>query len=127
MQVKDMINLYIEEGITASDILTLNKAGYTPEIIKELKNNGMQSEDIKNEAAEKQAEQEQQKQIAAESKKESEALTSQLEEANNKIAELEKKIESIQADNRGKDMSGELSQPDQDRLKDITDYVSSLM
>lgn len=127
MEVKDMISLYIEEGITASDILTLNKAGYTPEIIKELKNNGMQSEDVKNEAAEKQAEHEQQKQIAEESKKESEALTSQLEEANNKIAELEKKIESIQADNRGKDMSGELSKPDQDRLKDITDYVSSLM
>ena len=126
MEIRDMISLYMEEGITAADVLTLNKAGYTPELIKELKNNGMQSDDIKKQADEKQAEQEQQKQIAEESKKESEALSEELEAAKKEIADLKNLIGNIQADNRGKDIEGELPKPD-DYKKNITDYISSLM
>lgn len=126
MEIRDMISLYLEEGITAADVLTLNKAGYTPELIKELKNNGVQSDDIKKQADEKQAEQVQQQQIAEESKKESEALTAELEAAKQEIADLKNMIGNIQADNRGIDMQGELPDPDEYK-KNIQDYISSLM
>ena len=126
MEIKEMINLYIEEGITATDVLTLNKAGYTPDIIKELKNNGMQSDTIKQQAEEQQAQHIQQQAEAEEAKKLSEALSSELEAAKSEIADLKKMIESIQADNRGKDMTGELPDPDAYK-KNLADYIASKM
>ena len=125
MEIMEMVKL-AREGIKASDVVALNNAGYTPEIIEELKNNGMQSDEVKQQAEEKHQEYEQQKQLAEESKKESEALIEQLNAANEKIAILEKQIESIQADNRGKDMSGELPDPDEYK-KNLTDYIASIM
>ena len=126
MEIRDMISLYLEEGITAADVLTLNKAGYTPELIKELKNNGVQSDEIKKQADEKQAEQVQQQQIAEESKKESEALSAELDAAKKEIADLKNMIGNIQADNRGIDIQGDLPDPDEYK-KNIQDYISSLM
>lgn len=125
MEIMEMIKL-AHEGISASDVLALNKAGYTPEIIEELKNNGMQSDDVRDKAEEQHNENEQNRQQAEEFKKNVEALTAQLEAANNKIAELQNKIESIQADNRGTDMTGELPDPD-DYKKNLKKYIASKM
>lgn len=125
MEIMDMIKL-AHEGVSASDVLALNKAGYTPEIIEELKNNGMQSEEVKQQAKEKHAENIQQQQEAEAAKKESESLKSQLEEANTKINELQNMIKSIQADNRGQDMQGDLPDPEEYK-KNLTDYIASKM
>lgn len=125
MEIMEMIKL-AHEGVSARDVLALNKAGYTPEIIEELKNNGMQSDEVKQQAEAKQAEHEQNTQQAEEFKKNAEALTAQLEEANNKIAELQNKIETIQAGNRGEDMEGDLPDPDEYK-KNLQDYIASKM
>ena len=125
MEIMDMIKL-AHDGVSASDVLALNKAGYTPEIIEELKNNGMQSDDVRDKAEEQHNENEQNRQQAEEFKKNAEALTAQLEEAQNKIIELQNKIESIQADNRGQDMQGDLPDPDEYK-KNLTDYIASKM
>ena len=125
MEIMEMIKL-AHEGVSASDVLALNKAGYTPEIIEELKNNGMQSDEIRNQAEEKHTENEQNKQLAEESKKAAEALTLQLGEANNIIAELQKQIETIQAGNRGEDMEGDLPDPDAYK-KNLQEYIASKM
>ena len=125
MEIMDMIKL-AHDGVSASDVLALNKAGYTPEIIEELKNNGMQSDDVRDKAEEQHNENEQNRQQAEEFKKNAEALTAQLEEANNKINELQNMIATIQADNRGTDMQGDL--PDHDEYKkNLTDYIASKM
>ena len=125
MEIMDMIKL-AHDGVSASDVLALNKAGYTPEIIEELRNNGMQSEEVKQQAEEKHAENIQQQQEAEAAKKESESLKAQLEEANTKINELQNMIATIQADNRGQDMQGELPDPDEYK-KNLTDYIASKM
>lgn len=126
MEIKDMINLYIEEGITATDVLTLNKAGYTPDIIKELKENGLQSNEVKQQAKEQQQENQQQQQELQQAKEETNTLTEQLNNAQKEIADLKKMIESIQADNRGKDMEGDLPDPEEYK-KNLSDYISSKM
>ena len=110
----------------ATDVLALNKAGYTPEIMKELSENGVQTDNVKQQVEEKQAEEQHQQQALNEYKESAETLANDLAEANKQIEELKKQIESIQAQNRGADMSGEI-EPDKDKLKDITEYVSSLM
>ena len=125
MEIMQMIKL-AHEGISASDVLALNKAGYTPEIIEELKNNGMQSDEVKQKAEEQHAENEQYRQRAEEAAQDVEALTAQLEDATFKIAELEKMIETIQAGNRGEDMQGELPDPDEYK-KNLTEYIASKM
>ena len=125
MEIMDMIKL-AHAGVKASDVLVLNNAGYTPEIIEELKNNGMQSEEVKLQAEEKQAEHEQRQREAEESKASAEALKAQLEEANKKIEELNKMIDTIQAGNRGTDMQGELPDPDEYK-KNLEEYIASKM
>lgn len=125
LSIFEMIDL-AKQGIKATDVLALNKAGYTPEIMKELSENGVQTDNVKQQVEEKQAEEQHQQQALNEYKESAETLANDLAEANKQIEELKKQIESIQAQNRGSDMSGEI-EPDKDNLKEITDYVSSLM
>lgn len=125
LSIFEMIDL-AKQGIKATDVLALNKAGYTPEIMKELSENGVQTDNVKQQVEEKQAEEQHQQQALNEYKESAETLANDLAEANKQIEELKKQIESIQAQNRGADMSGEI-EPDKDKLKDITEYVSSLM
>jgi len=125
LSIFEMIDL-AKQGIKATDVLALNKAGYTPEIMKELSENGVQTDNVKQQVEEKQAEEQHQQQALNEYKESAETLANDLAEANKQIEELKKQIESIQAQNRGSDMSGEI-EPDKDNLKDITEYVSSLM
>ena len=125
MEIMEMIKL-AHEGVSASDVLALNKAGYTPDIIEELKNNGMQSDEIKKQADDKNAEHEQDKKLAEESQAAAEALKTKLEEAENKIKELETMIETIQAGNRGEDMQGDLPDPDEYK-KNFKDYIADKM
>ena len=125
LTIKQMIEL-ARQGVSASDVLALNKAGYTPEIMKELEQNGMQSDEVKQQAEEKQSEREEQQKKLEQYELETEILNKKLEDATNTIEALKKQIESIQAQNRGNDMSGDLGS-DEDNLKDVTEYVSSLM
>lgn len=125
LSISQMIDL-AKQGIKATDVLALNKAGYTPEIMKELSENGVQTDNVKQQVEEKQAEEQHQQQALNEYKESAETLANDLAEANKQIEELKKQVESIQAQNRGSDMSGEI-EPDKDNLKDITEYVSSLM
>ena len=125
MEIMEMIKL-AHEGVSASDVLALNKAGYTPDIIEELKNNGMQSDEIKKQADDKNAEHEQYKKLAEESQAAAEALKTKLEDAENKIKELETMIETIQAGNRGEDMQGDLPDPDEYK-KNFKDYIADKM
>ena len=125
LSIAQMIDL-AKQGIKATDVLALNKAGYTPEIMKELSENGVQTDNVKQQVEEKQAEEQHQQQALNEYKESAETLANDLAEANKLIEELKKQIESIQAQNRGSDMSGDI-EPDKDNLKDITEYVSSLM
>ena len=125
MEIMEMIKL-AKEGISASDVLALNKAGYTPEIIEELKNNGMQSEEVKQQAEQKQADAQEQQRQAEESKAETEALKAKLEEAEKQILTYKELIDTIQAGNRGSDMSGDLPDPDEYK-KNLEKYIQSKM
>lgn len=125
MEIKEMLKLAYE-GISASDVLALNKAGYTPEIMEELKNNDNQAEDIKAQAEENKAEIIKNKEEAAAAQEEAANLKELIEEQKKTIEELQNKIESIQAGNRGSDMEGELPDPD-DYKKNLSDYIASKM
>lgn len=125
MEIKDMIKLAYE-GISAADVLALNKAGYTPEIMDELKGIDNQAEDIMAQAEENKAEVIKNKEEAAAAQEEAAGLKAQIEEQNKTIEELQNKIDSIQADNRGTDMQGELPDPEE-YIKNIKKYIASKM
>ena len=118
MEIMDMIKL-AKDGISASDVIALNKAGYTPDIIEELKNNGMQSDEVIQQAQDQQEANQQREE-------ETKALNEALEAATKQIEDLKKQIAEIQADNRGQDMQGELPDPDEYK-KNLEDYISSKM
>ena len=125
MEIMDMIKL-AKDGISASDVIALNKAGYTPEIIEELKNNGMQSDEVIQKAQDQQEANQQREEESAKLKEEKAAITEALEAATKQIEDLKKQIAEIQADNRGQDMEGELPDPDEYK-KNLEDYISSKM
>ena len=64
LSIAQMIDL-AKQGIKATDVLALNKAGYTPEIMKELSENGVQTDNVKQQVEEKQAEEQHQQQYQA--------------------------------------------------------------
>lgn len=126
MNIKDMIKL-AQDGYTASEVMALNKAGFTPDIIQELSgDNGPSLEEIQKQ---QEAEEARKKEIEDEKKakeKEHEDLMAQLDQANKDIAALKKELEGVQSDNRGSDMGPDLDD-NEDRLKSVTEYLSSIM
>ena len=118
-------------GVEAKDLLTLQEKGYTQEVIEKLMNTDSPSlDDIKAKSEEEKKRLEDEKkakdEAAAAEKKEKEDLLKQLEEAQNKVNDLEKQIGDIQEINRGKDMGSDLPDPDEYK-KNINDFISSHM
>ena len=130
MKISEMIALS-KQGITASDIRALHKAGFTQEIIEELsQDTGPSLEDIQ--AAEKEAEEKRKAEAAEKEAAEAEAKKAAEEEAAAKEAllkeneSLKKQIEELQGHNRGKDVSGDLPPKGSD-IDNIIDTISSNM
>ena len=130
MILTDIVGL-AKAGVEAKDLLTLQEKGYTQEVIEKLMNTDSPSlDDIKSKSEEEKKRLEDEKkakdEAAAAEKKEKEELLKQLEEAQNKVNDLEKQIGDIQEKNRGKDMGSDLPDPDEYK-KNITDFISSHM
>ena len=118
-------------GVEAGDALLLQEKGYTPEVIEKLSSADFPSLDeikAKSEEEKKRLEDEKKAKDEADAaeKKEKEDLLKQLEEAQNKVNDLEKQIGEIQEQNRGKDMGSDLPDPDEYK-KNINDFISSHM
>ena len=130
MILTDIVGL-AKAGVEAKDLLTLQEKGYTQEVIEKLMNTDSPSlDDIKSKSEEEKKRLEDEKkakdEAAAAEKKEKEDLLKQLEEAQNKVNDLEKQIGEIQEKNRGKDMGSDLPDPDKYK-KNINDFISSHM
>ena len=130
MILTDIVGL-AKAGVEAKDLLTLQEKGYTQEVIEKLMNTDSPSlDDIKAKSEEEKKRLEDEKkakdEAAAAEKKEKEDLLKQLEEAQNKVNDLEKQIGDIQEKNRGKDMGSDLPDPDEYK-KNINDFISSHM
>ena len=130
MILTDIVGL-AKAGVEAKDLLTLQEKGYTQEVIEKLMNTDSPSlDDIKAKSEEEKKRLEDEKkakdEAAAAEKKEKEDLLKQLEEAQNKVNDLEKQIGEIQEKNRGKDMGSDLPDPDEYK-KNINDFISSHM
>ena len=130
MILTDIVGL-AKVGVEAKDLLTLQEKGYTQEVIEKLMNTDSPSlDDIKSKSEEEKKRLEDEKkakdEAAAAEKKEKEDLLKQLEEAQNKVNDLEKQIGEIQEKNRGKDMGSDLPDPDKYK-KNINDFISSHM
>ena len=130
MILTDIVGL-AKAGVEAKDLLTLQEKGYTQEVIEKLMNTDSPSlDDIKAKSEEEKKRLEDEKkakdEAAAAEKKEKEDLLKQLEEAQNKVNDLEKQIGEIQEKNRGKDMGSNLPDPDEYK-KNINDFISSHM
>ena len=130
MILTDIVGL-AKAGVEAPDLLTLQEKGYTQEIIDKLLSADSPSlDDIKSKAEEekKRLEEEKKKKDAEDAAKEAEKadLIKQLDEANNKVKDLEGQLQGIQKDNRGKDMGKDLPDPEEYK-KNINDFISSHM
>ena len=130
MILTDIVGL-AKAGVEAPDLLTLQEKGYTQEIIDKLLSADSPSlDDIKSKAGEekKRLEEEKKKKDAEDAAKEAEKadLIKQLEEANNKVSELEGQLKGIQDKNRGSDMGSNLPDPEEYK-KNINDFISSHM
>ena len=130
MILMDIVGL-AKAGVEAKDLLTLQEKGYTQEIIDKLLSVESPSlDDIKAKSEEEKKRLEDEKKAKDEAdaaeKKEKEDLLKQLEEANNKVEDLEGQLKGIQKDNRGKDMGSDLPDPDEYK-KNINDFISSHM
>ena len=130
MILTDIVGL-AKAGVEAPDLLTLQEKGYTPEIIDKLLSVETPSlDEIKAKAEEEKARLEDEKKKKEEADKAAAAekteLLKQLEEANNKVKDLEGQLEGIQKDNRGKDMGSDMPVPDEYK-KNINDFISSHM
>lgn len=130
MILTDIVGL-AKAGVEAPDLLTLQEKGYTPEIIEKLTSVESPSlDDIKAKAEEEKTrlEEEKKKKEEQEASKEAEKaeLLKQLEEANNKVSDLEGQLKGIQDKNRGKDMGSKLPDPEEYK-KNINEFISSHM
>ena len=121
MKITDMIKL-ANNGITAKNLYTLNKAGYTAEIIEELsKEDGPSLDDIKKDAEEEAAARK-----AAEEEKEKKA--SELEAIIKENEALKAQLEEIQRGNRGKDRSDPEAESDKGSdINSVIEAISSMM
>ena len=130
MILTDIVGL-AKAGVEAKDLLTLQEKGYTQEIIDKLLSVESPSlDEIKSKGEEEKArlEEEKKKTEEQEAAKEAEKaeLLKQLEEANNKVKDLEGQLQGIQKDNRGKDMGKDMPDPEEYK-KNINDFISSHM
>ena len=130
MILTDIVGL-AKAGVDAKDLLTLQEKGYTQEIIDKLLNTDTPSLDdlkAKSEEEKKRLEEEKKKKEAEEAAKEAEKadLLKQLDEANNKVKDLEGQLKGIQENNRGKDMGKDMPDPEEYK-KNINDFISSHM
>ena len=130
MILTDIVGL-AKAGVEAPDLLTLQEKGYTQEIIDKLLSVETPSlDDIKAKAEEEKARLEDEKKKKEEADTAAAAekaeLLKQLEEAQNKVKDLEGQLQGIQKDNRGKDMGNDLPDPDEYK-KNINDFISSHM
>lgn len=130
MILTDIVGL-AKAGVEAKDLLTLQEKGYTQEIIDKLLSVESPSlDDIKAKSEEEKKRLEDEKKAKDEAdaaeKKEKDDLLKQLDEANNKVKDLEGQLQGIQKDNRGKDMGSNLPDPDEYK-KNINDFISSHM
>ncbi len=130
MILTDIVGL-AKAGVEAKDLLTLQEKGYTQEIIDKLLSVESPSlDEIKSKGEEEKArlEEEKKKTEEQEAAKEAEKaeLLKQLDEANNKVKDLEGQLQGIQKDNRGKDMGKDMPDPDEYK-KNINDFISSHM
>ena len=130
MILTDIVGL-AKAGVEAKDLLTLQEKGYTQEIIDKLLSVELPSlDDIKAKSEEEKKRLEDEKKAKDEAdaaeKKEKEDLLKQLDEANNKVKDLEGQLQGIQKDNRGKDMGKDMSDPEEYK-KNINDFISSHM
>ena len=130
MILTDIVGL-AKAGVEAKDLLTLQEKGYTQEIIDKLLSVESPSlDDIKAKSEEEKKRLEDEKKAKDEAdaaeKKEKEDLLKQLDEANNKVKDLEGQLQGIQKDNRGADMGSNLPDPEEYK-KNINDFISSHM
>ena len=130
MILTDIVGL-AKAGVEAKDLLTLQEKGYTQEIIDKLLSVESPSlDDIKAKSEEEKARLEEEKKEKEEQEAAKDAekaeLLKQLEEANNKVKDLEGQLKGIQKDNRGKDMGNDMPDPDEYK-KNINDFISSHM
>ena len=130
MILTDIVGL-AKAGVEAKDLLTLQEKGYTQEVIEKLMNTDSPSlDDIKAKSEEEKKRLEDEKkakdEAAAAEKKEKEDLLKQLEEAQNKVSNLEEQLKGIQDKNRGSDMGKDLPDPEEYK-KNINDFISSHM
>ena len=130
MILTDIVGL-AKAGVEAKDLLTLQEKGYTQEIIDKLLSVESPSlDDIKAKSEEEKKRLEDEKKAKDEAdaaeKKEKEDLLKQLEEANNKVKDLEGQLKGIQKYNRGKDMGSDMPDPEEYK-KNINDFISSHM
>ena len=130
MILTDIVGL-AKAGVEAKDLLTLQEKGYTQEVIEKLMNTESPSlDDIKAKSEEEKKRLEDEKkakdEAAAAEKKEKEELLKQLEEATNKVSDLEGQLKGIQDKNRGSDMGKDLPDPEEYK-KNINDFISSHM
>lgn len=130
MILTDIVGL-AKAGVEAKDLLTLQEKGYTQEIIDKLLSVESPSlDEIKSKGEEEKArlEEEKKKTEEQEAAKEAEKaeLLKQLDEANNKVKDLEGQLQGIQKDNRGKDMGKDMPDPEEYK-KNINDFISSHM
>lgn len=130
MILTDIVGL-AKAGVEAKDLLTLQEKGYTQEIIDKLLSVDSPSlDDIKAKGEEEKTrlEEEKKKKEEQDAAKEAEKadLIKQLEEANNKVNDLEGQLKGIQNKNRGADMGSNLPDPEEYK-KNINDFISSHM
>ena len=130
MILTDIVGL-AKAGVEAKDLLTLQEKGYTQEIIDKLMsvdNPSLDDLKAKSEEEKSRLEEEKKKKEAEEAAKEAEKadLLKQLDDANNKVKDLEGQLQGIQKDNRGKDMGNDLPDPEEYK-KNINDFISSHM
>lgn len=118
-------------GVDAGDALLLQEKGYTPEVIEKLSNADFPSLDeimAKSEEGKKRLEDEKRAKDEenAAKEKEKEDLLNQLNEALNKVDNLEGQLKGLQEKNRGNDM-GPIMPDREEYKKNINDFIASHM
>ena len=127
MSIMDMIKLS-NQGISAKDVVALNKNGYTMEIINELQNmDGPSLEDLQNDAEEQKKKLEDEKKKAEEEAAAKKATEEKLAQLLKDNEDLKKQLADLQAKNRGGDMGDDLPDPSTDAIKNVTEIISNMM
>lgn len=122
MKITDIIKL-ANNGITAKDLYTLSKAGYTAEIIEEL---SKEDESTSLEALHKEAEEAEAARKKAAEDKEKEASEKEALQKENET--LKAQLEELQRGNRGTDQSDLAAGADEGSdINSVIEAISSMM